>query len=93
MSVKVLYFVEFKEITKKEDENIDLINYKLEELIDLLIIKYPKMNTLLWDSKSNFLNNNISIILNNRAIRGQNLLSTSLKDGDTIALLLPVSGG
>jgi MoaD family protein len=93
MSVKVLYFAEFKDITKKEDEIINLIDYNLKELIDLLILKYPEMKTLIWDSKSKSLKNNISVILNKRAIRGQNLFSTSLKDGDIIAFLLPVSGG
>ena len=93
MSVKILYFAEFREITSLEEENFNLNNFTLKELIDLLIIKYPKMKTLLWDSKSNFLQNNISIILNNQAIRDQNLLSKSLKAGDIIAFLLPVSGG
>jgi MoaD family protein len=93
MPVKVLYFAEFKEITKNEDENIELIHYKLKELIDLLIIKYPRLKELIWDSKFNFINSDISVILNNRAIRGENLLSTSLKDGDIITFLLPISGG
>ena len=93
MSVKILYFAEFKEITKKEDEIINLIDYNLKELIDLLILKYPEIKTLIWDSKSNSLKNYISVILNKRAIRDQNFLSTSLKDGDIITFLLPISGG
>ena len=91
--VEVLYFAEFKDITKKETETFILSNNDLKELIDLLIKKYHPMQELLLDKKSDSLSNNISVIVNNKSIHGQDILSTSLNEGDKIALLLPVSGG
>jgi len=91
--IEVLYFAEFKDITKKETETFILSNNDLKELIDLLIKKYHPMQELLLDKKSDSLSNNISVIVNNKSIHGQDILSTSLNEGDKIALLLPVSGG
>lgn len=91
--VEVLYFAEFKDITKKESEILELSNHKLKDLIDLLTKKYDAMQKLLWDKKNASLSNNISVIVNNKPIHGQDILSTSLNEKDKIALLLPVSGG
>ena len=51
------------------------------------------MQELLWDSKTESINNNVSVIVNNKPIHGEHILSASLKDGDEIAFLLPVFGG
>ena len=91
--VEILYFAEFKDITKKDTEKFDLSSKNLKELIDLLIKKYDPMQELLLDKKNEYLSNNISVIVNNKPIHGQDVLSTSLNEGDKIALLLPVSGG
>ncbi len=91
--VEVLYFAEFKDITKKDTEKFDLSSKNLKELIDLLIKKYDPMLELLLDKKNESLSNNISVIVNNKPIHGQDVLSIFLNEGDKIALLLPVSGG
>ncbi|MFX1410341.1 MAG: MoaD/ThiS family protein [Promethearchaeota archaeon] len=93
MLVEVLYFAEFKDITKKETEKFDLSNNKLKELIDLLIKKYNPIRELLWDINNDSLSKNISIIINNKPFHDQSILSANLNEGDKIAFLLPVSGG
>ncbi len=93
MLVKVIYFAEFKGITGKDAEKFDLKNNKIKELIHLLLKKYSSIQELLWDNKTESVNSNVSIIVNNRPIHGPHLLSTSLKEGDEITFLLPVSGG
>ncbi|MFX1322595.1 MAG: MoaD/ThiS family protein [Promethearchaeota archaeon] len=93
MLIEVLYFAEFKDITKKDTEKFDLSSKNLKELINLLIKKYDPMQELLLDKKNKSLSNNISVIVNNKPIHGQDVLSASLNEGDKIALLLPVSGG
>ena len=93
MRVKVLYFAEFKEITGKDSEEYELTFNTLRGLIDLIIEKYYKMRDLIWDKKIDFIKNDISVIINNKAIYGQEILSTPLKNGDIIAFLFPVFGG
>ncbi|MHA2391007.1 MAG: MoaD/ThiS family protein [Promethearchaeota archaeon] len=92
MIVKVLYFAEFKDITEKEKETFDLSKDNLKELIDLLMDKYNVAN-LIWDEKTQKVHNLISVIINNQPIHEKNPLLIKLKDGDTIAFLMPVSGG
>jgi MoaD family protein len=92
MIVEVLYFAEFKDITGKEKENFELSDRNLLELLNLLFEKYNLKNIIL-DEKSQKIHNLISIIINNKSIHEKNPLLISLNDGDTIAFLLPVSGG
>ena len=92
MIVEVLYFAEFKEITGKEKEKFELID-NLKELIDVLLKKYESLQDLIWDEKVQRIDDLISVIINNQAIHEKDPLLVKLKDGDTIAFLLPVSGG
>ncbi|UCD00418.1 MAG: MoaD/ThiS family protein [Promethearchaeota archaeon] len=92
MIVEVLYFAEFKDITSKEKEKFE-INDNMGDLLDLLLKKYEPLQHLIWDEKTQKIHNLISIIINNQAIHEKNPLRINLKDGDTIAFLLPVSGG
>ena len=94
MIVEVLYFAEFKHITNKDQEKIELNNNNLNDLVKLLIKKYGvKMQKLIWDEKKEKIHSLVSIIINNQAIREKDLLQVYLNDGDTIAFLMPVSGG
>lgn len=93
MIVEVLYFAEFKDITGKENEELELSNQSLKDLIDLLLKKYHSLRKLVWDDKLQKLSNIISVIINNQSFHGENILSKQLNDGDIIAFLLPVSGG
>ncbi len=91
--VNILYFAELKEITKKESEKLELVNGELKELIDLIVKKYPGIQDLIWDKKTQNLSNTISTIINNQAIHTKAPLLKKLNDADTVAFLLPVSGG
>ena len=93
MSVQVLYFAEFKEITKRAEENFELKDFTLNELINVLINKYKPLKSLIWDETTQNLNDEISVVINKNIKSRTNLLSTSLNNGDTIAFILPVSGG
>ena len=92
MKVKVLYFAELKDITGKEREIFILSDFTLEELLNQLFEKY-ELKDLIWDEVNQVIHSLISIIINNQAIHEKNPSLISLKDGDTIAFLLPVSGG
>ena len=94
MIVEILYFAEFKDITGKEKEKFELSQNHLKDLIDKLIEKYGvKIQNLIWDENLQSLHNLISMIINNQAIHEKDPLSITLNNGDTIAFLMPVSGG
>ena len=88
MIVEVLYFAEFKDITGKEKEKLELSDNKL------LLDKYKlHLRNLLWEEKTQNISNIISIIINNKPLLQKNPLLAELNDGDVIAFLMPVSGG
>jgi molybdopterin converting factor small subunit len=91
--VEVLYFTEFKIITRKETEIFELSGNNLEKLLDLLFKQYPSLKNVIWDEENQKLNNIISLIINNQAIHEKNPSLISLKNKDKISFLLPVSGG
>ena len=92
MIVEVLYFAEFKDMTGKEKEKFELSKNNLRELIDILLDKYP-IKTLIWDEQTKKVHNLISVIINNQAIHEKDPKLIDLNDGDTVAFLMPVSGG
>lgn len=92
MIIQVLYFAEFKEITGKEKEEFNISSDNLQGLLNQLFEKYDLKN-LIWDEKSQKVHDLISIIINNQSIQEKNPLLVSLKNGDKVAFLLPVSGG
>ena len=94
MIVEVLYFAEFKDITGKEKEKLELSDNKLQNLIELLLDTYKlPLRNLLWEEKTQNISNIISIIINNKPLLQKNPLLAELNDGDVIAFLMPVSGG
>ena len=94
MIVEVLYFAEFKDITGKEKEKFEFSKKHLKDLIDLLIEEYGnKIQNLIWDEEAQKIHSLISTIINNQAIHEKNPSLVNLNDGDTIAFLMPVSGG
>jgi len=92
MIVEILYFAEIKDITGKEKEKFDVLK-NLEELLQLLYKKYDALQNLLWDEKSQKIHSIISVIINNQSIHEKDPSLNQLNDGDTVAFLLPVSGG
>ena len=92
MIVQVIYFAEFKDITGKEREEFILSDSTLKGLFNILFKKYSLKN-LIWDEKNQIIHSLISIIINNQAIHEKNPSLINLNDNDTIAFLLPVSGG
>tara|TARA_Y100000768_G_scaffold302318_1_gene236158 strand:- start:170 stop:415 length:246 start_codon:yes stop_codon:yes gene_type:complete len=81
--MKIRYFAWIKDITKKDDDVIDINHPKtLEELKDYLENTYPEL-------KKHFLQNVLRFAVNQEYV-SKNL---NLKPIDEIAIFPPVSGG
>jgi len=94
MIVEVLYFAEFKDITGKEREKFELSNNHLKDLVSQLFKKYgDNLRNLIWDGNLQKMHNLISVIINNQPIHEKDPSVINLSEGDTIAFLMPVSGG
>jgi len=92
MKIEVLYFAELKEITKK-DKQVFEIDKNLKDLVANLFNEYPNLKNILWDFKNKTLKSSIKIALNDEIITQNNIITLALKEGDSLAFLLPLSGG
>ena len=78
MEVKVLYFASIREKINKDYEIIKFTGKSTQDLRILLANKYPQIKEILSVSK---------IAVNGKYYEGD------LKEGDTVAIIPPVSGG
>ena len=93
MAIEVLFFSELKELTGKDREVIHLENPTLKELLNSLLNTYPLLEPILCEKKNRNLRPNINVAINDKFIQKKDKKFISIKDGDRIAFLLPLSGG
>ena len=93
MKVEILYFADFKDITGKGREFLDLNENTVEGLTSKLFSKYHSIKNLIWDDEIKNLKGNISIVINDKLITDKNKGKMKLIDGDKVAFLLPFAGG
>ena len=91
--VEVLYFAEFKSITNKEKEKFNFKSIRLSELINHIIQRYPKMQSLIFDDKTDAISDEISIAINHNILKKEEKSSIKLTENDVVAFLMPISGG
>ncbi len=93
MKVEILYFADFKDITGKPREFLELEENTVEGLALKIFSKYDPLKNLIWDDEIKNLKGNISIVINDKLIRDKNKENMKLIDGDKVAFLLPFAGG
>ena len=93
MKVEILYFADFKDITGKEREFIELKDNTVDGLSSKIFNKYSPIKNLIWDNEIKNFKGNISIVINDKLIRDKNKRNMKLTDGDKVAFLLPFAGG
>jgi len=93
MKVEILYFANFKDITGKDREFLELKKNTVEELTSKLFSKYKPIKNLIWDDEIKNLKGNISIVINDKLITDKNKGKMAFVDGDKVAFLLPFAGG
>ncbi len=80
MKIKMLYFAEVKRIVKKNSEQIKFNGKNCRDLEKVLLATYPSVSKVL---KNSMFSVNLEYAQED----------TSLKDGDTVAIIPPVEGG
>ena len=93
MKVEILYFADFKDITGKNREFLELKESTVEGLTSKILNKYNPIKNLIWNDEIKNLKGNISIVINDKLITDKNKGKTKLRDGDKVAFLLPFAGG
>ena len=93
MKVEMLYFADFKDITGKAREFLELDDNTLTDLNSKIFNKYNPIKNLLWDDEIKSLKRNVSIVINDQVVNEKNAGKLKLKDGDKVAFLLPFAGG
>ena len=93
MKIEILYFADFKDITGKSREFIELKENTVEGLTSKIFNKYNTLKNLIWDDENKKLKGNISIVINDKLIKEKNKGKMKLIDGDKVAFLLPFAGG
>ena len=93
MKIEILYFADFKDITGKTREFLELNENSIESLTLQILSKYNPMQNLIWDDEIKSLKRNVSIVINDQMVHEKNAGKLKLKDGDKVAFLLPFAGG
>ena len=93
MKVEILYFADFKDITGKDREFLELKENTVEGLTSKIFSKYNPLKNLIWDDERKILKGNISIVINDKLITDKNKGKMKITDGDRVAFLLPFAGG
>ncbi|MBY8980946.1 MAG: MoaD family protein [Candidatus Lokiarchaeota archaeon] len=93
MKVEMLYFADFKDITGKDREFLELKENTIEGLTSTILNKYNLIKNLIWNDEIKNLKENISIVINDKLSTDKNKGKMKLRDGDKVAFLLPFAGG
>ncbi len=72
MKVEILYFADFKDITGKDREFLELKENTVEGLTSEILSKYNPMQNLIWDDKIKSLKRNVSIVINDQMVHEKN---------------------
>jgi MoaD family protein len=95
--VTIKFFATFRELTGKREENMEIgqKGTTIVDILDRLSSEYGKKfkDFVFEPSKRKSLKSQISIMINGQSIVNLEKLRTKIKDGDTIAILPPISGG
>jgi len=96
-TVTIKFFATFRELTGKREEKmqIDQERTTIAYILDKLSDEYGKnfKDYVFEPSKRKSLKSQISIMVNGTSIRNLERLKTNVNDGDTVAILPPISGG
>jgi MoaD family protein len=96
-TVTIKFFATFREITGKREQEMKLEGNEttIVDVLSQLSDEYGKdfKEYIFEPSGRRSLRPQVSVMVNGQSIRNLEKLRTRIKDGDTIAILPPISGG
>ena len=92
MKLKIKLLRPFSNAVGKSELELDFDGMTLENLLKVLIDKYPKLKKEFY-TKTNELTEYMCVFVNDKPISALNGINTELKDDDEILFFIPISGG
>ncbi len=94
MKINVQYFTIIRNITEKKDEALEIpVESNVLQVLEQLIDKYGAAFQRIVQSGSNFPGLKVLFLVNGQNTETLGGLSTTLKNGDTLSIIPPLSGG
>ena len=91
MKVKFKLFANFREAAKGKEVEITFAGSTVGDAIGALAAAFPAMKPLIYQDGR--LKQYVNVLLNGQTVKGDQVASMPVNDGDEIALFPPVSGG
>ena len=92
MKLKIKLLRPFSDAVGKSELELDFDGMTLENLLKVLIDKYPKLKKEFY-TKTNELTEYMCVFVNDKPISALNGINTELKNDDEILFFIPISGG
>lgn len=92
MKLKIKLLRPFSNAVGKSELELDFDGMTLENLLKVLIDKYPKLKKEFY-TKTNELTEYMCVFVNDKPISALNGINTELKNDDEILFFIPISGG
>jgi len=92
MKLKLKLLKPFSDAVDKSELELDFNGSNLEELIKLLVDKYPKLKKEFYTNTGE-LTDYMCVFVNDKPMSALNGINTKLKNGDEILFFIPISGG
>ena len=92
MKIKIKLLKPFSEVVGKRELEINFNEKTLNDLLKLLVNKYPKLDKEFFKDNSE-LTEYICIFINDKPLSALVGVDTLLKNGDEILFFMPISGG
>jgi|AGTN01.2.fsa_nt_gi MoaD family protein, archaeal len=91
MKIRFKMFANFREALKQKEVEVDVKGKTVDDAVRSLAVQFPKLEPMLYQDGR--IKQYVNILLNGQTVKGDQLASTTIKEGDEIALFPPVSGG
>ncbi len=94
MKIIVQYFTIIRNITGKKEETLDIpVEINVLKVLEQLIAKYGTAFQRIVQSGANFPGLKVLFLINGQNTETLGGLGTTLKDGNTLSIIPPLSGG